>query len=261
MVSLANVLRRQPRSTDVIGRLGGDEFGVMLPYATREQAEEMAASLLDAVRSEATVLTGSHRRKVTTSIGVAMFDEHDPERCRHFGQRRSRHVRRQGGWTRPVRDPRNRGDPAVDPRSPRLGRPDHRCPRPGQVHPVRPTDHASRLAEDHTPRTPAQDDRRGRTDHQSGDVPRCCREVRIDQPHRPLGRRSRDRCPGRPCRPQAVLRGEPVRSLDGRRRLPGVHRAAPRRVAGRRPVPTHLRSHRDRGRRQPQHAPASSPTG
>ena len=51
----------------------------------------------------------------------------------------------------------------VDQRSPRVGRPDHRGPRPGQVHPVRPTDHASRLAEDHTPRTAAQDDRRGRT--------------------------------------------------------------------------------------------------
>ena len=78
MVSLANVLRRHVLSTDVIGRLGGDEFGVMLPYATREQAGEMAASLLDAVRSEATMLTGSNRRKVTTSIGVAMFDRTTP---------------------------------------------------------------------------------------------------------------------------------------------------------------------------------------
>jgi diguanylate cyclase (GGDEF)-like protein/PAS domain S-box-containing protein len=78
MVSLADVLRRHVLSTDVIGRLGGDEFGVMLPYATLEQAGEMAASLLDAVRSEATVLTGSNRRKVTTSIGVAMFDRTTP---------------------------------------------------------------------------------------------------------------------------------------------------------------------------------------
>jgi diguanylate cyclase (GGDEF)-like protein/PAS domain S-box-containing protein len=74
IIALADVLRRHTRTTDVIARLGGDEFAVMLPDATREQAEEMAAALLDAVRTEVTVLAGSHPRKVTTSIGIAMID-------------------------------------------------------------------------------------------------------------------------------------------------------------------------------------------
>jgi diguanylate cyclase (GGDEF)-like protein/PAS domain S-box-containing protein len=75
IISLASVVRRRLRGTDVIGRLGGDEFAVMLPYASLEHAEHVATNLLDAVRSEVTLLAGTHRRKVTTSIGIAMFDD------------------------------------------------------------------------------------------------------------------------------------------------------------------------------------------
>ena len=78
IVSMAACLRRRLHSTDVIGRLGGDEFAVMLPYATRERAERVAMDLLDAIRSEATQLTGTYRRRITTSIGLAFFD--DPQR-------------------------------------------------------------------------------------------------------------------------------------------------------------------------------------
>jgi diguanylate cyclase (GGDEF)-like protein/PAS domain S-box-containing protein len=74
VIAMADVLRRYVRKSDVIGRLGGDEFGVILPSATREQAEGVATKLLDAVRDETTMLGGRHRRKVTTSIGIAMID-------------------------------------------------------------------------------------------------------------------------------------------------------------------------------------------
>jgi diguanylate cyclase (GGDEF)-like protein/PAS domain S-box-containing protein len=75
IISLAAVVRRSLRATDLIGRLGGDEFAVLLPYSTREHAEHVAANLLDSIREEATLLAGRHRRKVTTSIGIAMFDD------------------------------------------------------------------------------------------------------------------------------------------------------------------------------------------
>ncbi len=75
IASLASVVRRRLRPTDVIGRLGGDEFAVMLPYSSRDHAEHVASNLLDAIRAEVTVLRGAHQRKVTTSIGIAMFDD------------------------------------------------------------------------------------------------------------------------------------------------------------------------------------------
>jgi diguanylate cyclase (GGDEF)-like protein len=75
IISLAAVVRRSVRATDLIGRLGGDEFAVLLPYATREHAEHVASKLLDAIRDETTLLAGTHPRKVTTSIGIAMFDD------------------------------------------------------------------------------------------------------------------------------------------------------------------------------------------
>ncbi len=77
IVSLAAVVLRRLRASDVIGRLGGDEFAVMLPYVTRDEAEHVAAGLLDAFRAESTVLEGTYRRKVTTSIGIALFDDPD----------------------------------------------------------------------------------------------------------------------------------------------------------------------------------------
>lgn len=75
IASLASVVQGRLQPTDLIGRLGGDEFAVMLPYSSREQAERVAGKLLDAIRAEVTVLAGAHQRKVTTSVGIAMFDD------------------------------------------------------------------------------------------------------------------------------------------------------------------------------------------
>ncbi len=62
--------------TDVIGRLGGDEFAVMLPYATRERGRtRRRRPPRGGPRRRSTVLAGTHRRKVTTSIGIAIFDD------------------------------------------------------------------------------------------------------------------------------------------------------------------------------------------
>ncbi len=75
IVSVAQLLRRRLRSTDVVARLGGDEFAVILPHATREEAELVARDLLETVRNEVIVLAGGPPRRITTCIGIAMFDE------------------------------------------------------------------------------------------------------------------------------------------------------------------------------------------
>lgn len=45
------LLSANVRDTDVVGRLGGDEFGVILAHATREQACQKGAGFADALRA------------------------------------------------------------------------------------------------------------------------------------------------------------------------------------------------------------------
>src|SRR5208283_198181 len=73
IVSIAGVLRQRVRASDVLARLGGDEFAVLLPRADHAEAARVAGALVEAVRTS-TALLGGERKKVTTSIGVAMFD-------------------------------------------------------------------------------------------------------------------------------------------------------------------------------------------
>jgi diguanylate cyclase (GGDEF)-like protein/PAS domain S-box-containing protein len=74
IVSLADVLRRRLRSTDVIARLGGDEFAVLLASTTAEHAQLVANGLLEAIREEVRVVSNGVPRRLTTSIGIALFD-------------------------------------------------------------------------------------------------------------------------------------------------------------------------------------------
>jgi diguanylate cyclase (GGDEF)-like protein/PAS domain S-box-containing protein len=72
--ALARLLRRRLRATDVAARLGGDEFAILLPHMDTEQAQVVAADLLDAIRNRTFVVGGSPLR-ITASIGMAVFPE------------------------------------------------------------------------------------------------------------------------------------------------------------------------------------------
>ena len=67
------VLRDRVRTTDVLARMGGDEFALILPGVTPEEARVVAASLLEALRSECHVETPAGRHHITASIGIAPF--------------------------------------------------------------------------------------------------------------------------------------------------------------------------------------------
>jgi diguanylate cyclase (GGDEF)-like protein/PAS domain S-box-containing protein len=69
--SIGGVLGGRLRSGDVVGRIGGDEFAVLLPEATPEQASAVADALVHSVR-EADNGQGRH---ATASIGVFCFDD------------------------------------------------------------------------------------------------------------------------------------------------------------------------------------------
>jgi diguanylate cyclase len=73
LARLGALLRERVRGTDVVGRLGGDEFTVLLPRADVEQSVALATAVLDKLRSEGTVTMSGRSIRVTASIGVGPF--------------------------------------------------------------------------------------------------------------------------------------------------------------------------------------------
>jgi diguanylate cyclase (GGDEF)-like protein len=73
----AELAQTSLREIDLIGRLGGEEFGVLLPGTTQPGAIELAERLREAVAA-APVMAGEHQIPVTVSIGIAEFDPTDP---------------------------------------------------------------------------------------------------------------------------------------------------------------------------------------
>ncbi|MGS2744147.1 sensor domain-containing diguanylate cyclase [Halomonas sp. LS-001] len=73
---IAQVVAWEVRRSDHVARQGGDEFGVLLPSCTLNQAKTIAESLRKAV-SEISVTHEEKEYNVTLSIGVTSFDEND----------------------------------------------------------------------------------------------------------------------------------------------------------------------------------------
>jgi len=71
--TVAAALRSRARETDVLARLSGDEFGIILPQVDIAQAEVVAESIVKALRRQ-TAMLAEHQIPITASVGVAMFD-------------------------------------------------------------------------------------------------------------------------------------------------------------------------------------------
>lgn len=72
IVHVAEVLASRLRETDVLARVGGDEFAVLLPKADAVSARLVALDLVQALRQEPIPLTGMAAGAISISIGVAL---------------------------------------------------------------------------------------------------------------------------------------------------------------------------------------------
>jgi diguanylate cyclase (GGDEF)-like protein len=73
--AIARVLRGNVRSVDSVGRYGGEEFLIVLPETSKDDACRMAERIRSAVEEQAVVLLEERTLRRTVSVGVASYPE------------------------------------------------------------------------------------------------------------------------------------------------------------------------------------------
>ncbi len=73
LVSFAQTVQQLVRKVDLVARLGGEEFVVLLPNITAEQATALAERIREAVQNSQVLVEGKPLQ-FSVSIGVAQFD-------------------------------------------------------------------------------------------------------------------------------------------------------------------------------------------
>jgi diguanylate cyclase (GGDEF)-like protein len=73
LVAVAAAIRTAIRQGDLFGRIGGEEFALVLPRVTRREAQAVAERMRKAVANLGVVLESGSLQRITVSIGVA-FD-------------------------------------------------------------------------------------------------------------------------------------------------------------------------------------------
>jgi len=71
LIEFAKILVSCLRATDILGRIGGEEFAVILPETGPDHTAEMTERLLEKIRTTEIDMDGNRQISVTASIGVA----------------------------------------------------------------------------------------------------------------------------------------------------------------------------------------------
>jgi diguanylate cyclase (GGDEF)-like protein/PAS domain S-box-containing protein len=74
LVKVGALLRAAVRDSDVVGRLGGDEFGIIVQEADRAEAECVTKKIVEAVRGSGMVISDLVRAQVSASVGIALIE-------------------------------------------------------------------------------------------------------------------------------------------------------------------------------------------
>ena len=76
LIQVANLLAKGVRHSDVVARIGGDEFGILLECADEDSAQETAARLIDQI-STCEFMHDGEELPLSVAIGVGMIDALD----------------------------------------------------------------------------------------------------------------------------------------------------------------------------------------
>ena len=74
LVNLSSLCKEELREVDIFGRVGGEEFLIVLPETGEFEANEVANRLRSKVAQRALATVGDKSIFITVSIGVAIFD-------------------------------------------------------------------------------------------------------------------------------------------------------------------------------------------
>jgi diguanylate cyclase (GGDEF)-like protein len=110
LVEFARRLRAKVRSYDVVARIGGDEFLVLLPGATQRDAISVAERLREAIESAPFGAKTGHAHRVTASLGVAPVMAMSSEGDLLAGADAALYVAKNNGGNQ-VSGPTSAGDP------------------------------------------------------------------------------------------------------------------------------------------------------
>lgn len=72
--SIANIMEARIRDSDLIGRIGGEEFLIVLPETDREGACVLAETLRAGVEADMQAFLGDPDNRITVSLGVAVTE-------------------------------------------------------------------------------------------------------------------------------------------------------------------------------------------
>ena len=76
LIQVANLLSKGVRHSDVVARIGGDEFGILLENSDENAAHETASRLIDQIAS-CRVLHDGEELPLSVAIGVGVIDSLD----------------------------------------------------------------------------------------------------------------------------------------------------------------------------------------